>query len=98
MFAVKRLLRSGCCEHEIQYWVDREGYGLEEQSWILAQFIVGPDLIRDFHHIHPNQPSLSSVWRRPPEDDHGAQPEEGGSDVDNPSTSSSLYALEEECS
>lgn len=64
--------------------MDWKGYGPEEHSWVPARFIMCPQLIRDFHPLHPDQPTRSSVWTqgRFPAGGPAASLVDDGSEVD----------------
>ncbi len=43
----------------LDYLVDWLGYGPEESSWVVQDYIPDPMLLEDFHHTHPNRPAPS---------------------------------------
>ena len=49
-----------------EYFVDWEGYGLEERSWMYRHCILDKNLLRDFYQVHPERPE------RTPGGAHGA--------------------------
>lgn len=64
VYKVKQLLAVRTRGRGRQYLVDWEGYGPEARQWIPSRFIVDPNLIKDFHRDHPEQPGPSGVGPR----------------------------------
>ena len=55
---MERVLDSQLIRGQLQFLVKWEGYGYEENSWVLESDIAAPDKIQEFYNAHP-----SALWQ-----------------------------------
>lgn len=54
-YIIEDILRSWCWAGQIEYLIDWEGYGPEEQRWVPAKDILDPLITLNFYRRNPNQ-------------------------------------------
>jgi hypothetical protein len=64
-YEVEEILDSKVIQGNLHYYVKWKGYPNSENSWIPAQNAHTPDLISDFHHLHPQAPGPHSTTTTP---------------------------------
>ena len=61
-YEVREILDSRIVRGELEYYVDWEGYTIEERTWEPVGNLTGaPDLIAEFHHRYPQRPSPKDI-------------------------------------
>jgi len=55
-YEVEEILDSRIQYWRLQFLIIWKGYGQEENSWVNADDVHTPDLIKEFYQTHPNAP------------------------------------------
>ena len=55
-FIVEEILDSKVVNRRLQYLIKWEGYGIEHNSWELAEDVHAPEHVADFHRRYPGAP------------------------------------------
>jgi hypothetical protein len=55
-YEVEEVIDSRVRHGRLQYLVRWEGYGPEENSWLLEMDLNAADLVMDFYRVHPTAP------------------------------------------
>lgn len=68
-YIVQQILDSRRFRNRLQYKVRWEGYDESEDSWLYAEDVFSPDLVAEFHQLHPQAPRVIRVtqtdWNDP---------------------------------
>ncbi|CAJ0934458.1 unnamed protein product, partial [Ranitomeya imitator] len=60
-YVVEKILDSRFSRRKLQYLVKWKGYGLEDNSWVVASDVHAPDLVHAFHLARPDRPGSSGI-------------------------------------
>jgi hypothetical protein len=64
-YEVEEILDSKYIQGNLHYYVKWKGYPNSENSWLIANDVHAPDLLENFHQLHPRAPKSKNLITTP---------------------------------